>query len=382
MPPETDTLAPPSGADTPAPASSTEAAAPVDRSSDARPASSPAERTSDAPPPSSRGPEAERLDLLKAVKEAVPFKPEPDVLAEPPEHPDGEPASPRQPAETRATPTETTTSRTTDGTTSREPVPDPTPDELATWKPDTRRRFEELLQQRNAARLEATTLKDDAQRHRDFTNYLQQADLAVEDVNLLLGVGATLRKGDFQGFLNGVLPYVQMAQEACGYALPRDLQSKVDEGTIDRDTAAELSRTRYRAVRAEGDAQTAQQVSVQQHQQAHALGIQDAVNNWEAGVRQRDPDYAGKQEAVWRFATSFVQERGRYPRDQAEAIQWAKEAYDIANRMVKAAKPPPRPTALVPDGSRVVSSNAEPFPKTMKEAAIQALRRMHAGGSA
>jgi hypothetical protein len=71
--------------------------------------------------------------------------------------------------------------------------------------------------------------------HRQLTGYLREHQLAPDDVNMLLGVGASLRRGDFQGFLNGVMPYVQAAQEALGLRLPPDLPSTVEDGTGQRE---------------------------------------------------------------------------------------------------------------------------------------------------
>jgi hypothetical protein len=134
---------------------------------------------------------------------------------------------------------------------------DPTEAELKRLKPETRKRFERLLQQRDEARTAYSQVEPELAQHRQLTGYLREHQLAPDDVNMLLGVGAHLRKGDFQSFLNGVMPYVQAAQEALGQRLPPDLQQQVDEGLVSESAARELSQTRFRAIQAENQIKAA-----------------------------------------------------------------------------------------------------------------------------
>ena len=49
---------------------------------------------------------------------------------------------------------------------------------------------------------------------------MKQADIAKEDFGLVLDLAATMRRGDFRTFLEGVAPYVKLAQESLGIQLP------------------------------------------------------------------------------------------------------------------------------------------------------------------
>jgi hypothetical protein len=257
-------------------------------------------------------------------------------------------------------------------------LPDPTEAELNKLRPETRKRFERLLGQRNQARRELQALEPELAEHRQLRGYLDQNQLVPDDVNMLLGIGAALRRGDFQAFLNGVTPYVVTAQEALGLRIPKDLQAQVDQGLISVEAAGEMSRMRFRTGQAEHQLSQQSQQIVQQTQAQTLAQVQSAVNTWEANTRARDPDYQNKAVAVKRFAQALLQERGP-PRDVNEAVSLIQTAYDEATKELARIRPAPKPTRAVPSGSQGSTVSASRVPKTMKEAALMALAQGNAG---
>ena len=256
-------------------------------------------------------------------------------------------------------------------------LPDPTEAELNKLRPETRKRFERLLAQRNQARRDFQAIEPEITQHRQLQGYLRQNQLAPEDVNTLLGVGAALRRGDYQAFLQGVTPFVMTAQEALGLRLPKDLQGQVDQGLMSVEGAAEMSRLRFRAGQAEHRVTEQTQEAVQRHQEQTLAQVQEAVNTWEANTRARDPDYQNKAVAVKRFAQALLQERGP-PRDVSEAVSLIQTAYDEASKELARIRPAPKPTRAVPSGSQGSTVSASRVPKSMKEAALMALQGNHA----
>ncbi len=202
--------------------------------------------------------------------------------------------------------------------------------------------------------------------------YLQRNQLTPEDANTLLGVGAALRRGDYQGFLDGVMPYVTVSQEALGQRINPDLQRQVDDGTIDEATARELTRTRHRAVQAEARLQDANRVMTSAEQTQQVTYVRAAVDQWEAGIRQRDPDYAQISGAVRRTAQGLMQERGT-PRIAQEAVALAQAAYDEVKTTFVRMQPAPRATRLTPSSIHVATGTPNASPQNMKEAVLQAL---------
>lgn len=252
---------------------------------------------------------------------------------------------------------------------------DPSPEELSRYKKDTRERILQLIDQRNSFRAEADVT-------RTLREFLVVNDIAREDFQLTLDLAAAMRRGDFRTFLEGVGPYVQLATQALGMALPPDLQQQVQAGRLPFDAAAQMSRDRYSRALAEQHSQRATQIVSSQQQSAAqaslAQAIEQGVQAWENGIRQSDPDYGRKEETVRNFLWSVVQERG-VPNSPEMAVEIAREAYNRANNTFRAFTPQPRATKAVPSSvSRSAPGGARPEPKSLMEAAMLGLER--AGG--
>jgi len=248
--------------------------------------------------------------------------------------------------------------------------------------------MERILRERAQARDALKAVQPELEAYRQLRGYLDNAQLNHEDVNVLLGVGARLRAGDMEGFLRGVMPYVQMAEEALGLRLPNDLQNQVNQGLIHPDAAAEMGRNRYRIARAEGERQIAetrlrdtQQAREQENQGHLQQSVIDAINNWETGMRSRDPDFAGKADSVMRHARSLILERG-YPQTPQAGVAYVEEALRQVNEFTNgliARVAPPQPTKPTPHGVNGATSPAAfQEPRSMRDAMEIALRRMRA----
>jgi len=343
--------------------------------------SSPAPETTTDPKPSSGTdtqdapssgdtPLSDRDGLLEAVRAVVKVQETPAL----PSQTEGDGAA------TQGTDTDTAGTRpgetgTQTSDAAQQPGADPTEAELRKLRPETRRRFEQLLAQRDEARTTLNALSPEIEQHRQLQGYLRQHQLAPDDVNMLLGVGASLRRGDYQAFLNGVMPYVLSAQEAIGVRLAPDMQRQVDEGLITEETAREVTRTRFRANQSE-ERLRAETTSRAQEDQGRALeAVRMAVTNWENDIRTRDPDYSLKANAVRRFSQALLQEKGA-PTTPDQAVALVQEAYREATDEIARLRPPPRPTRPAPPGINGTSHGAAPEPTNMKDAVLLAMSNM------
>lgn len=244
-------------------------------------------------------------------------------------------------------------------------------DDWKNLKPRTRKSIERLRGHLKAAQADLDTLRPQAEAFRRLNEYMETNQLTVEDTNLLLGVGAALRRGDFKAFLDGVRPYIQLAEEAVGARFPADIQEQVDGGYITEEAARELSTTRHKASQLESTVR-------QRDLSDHAASLRSAVNGWEEGIRKQDPDYGHKQGAVLRYAKALIAERGA-PKTPAEAVALVTQAYGDVNRDFGAVvRPKLQPTRPTPS-STPSATTAAPEPKTMLEAAMQALQRSRGG---
>jgi len=249
--------------------------------------------------------------------------------------------------------------------------------EIDGFSPRTRKRIDEFRAEIKGLRSQIAPLEAQAQTTQALQNFLKQADIAKEDFGLVLDLAAAMRRGDFRTFLEGVAPYVKLAQESLGIQLPVDLQRAVQSGHMTQDAA------RYTAqVRAQQQLAEAQlgRVTQETSQRDHAEAVRDfqasvagAVSEWEKGVRRSDPDYARTEPVVRELLHAVVHERGP-PRSPAEAVEIAKQAYERAKAMSSRFMPSPRGTHQVPSSiNRVNGARTEP--KSLKEAIHFAIER-------
>ena len=337
----------------------------VETLQDAATSAAPAERSQTTPDVTASPSEAEKSDtketLLEAVLKAV--KPADDADGE-------EPLAGTSPP-SESVPSSEPEAKTGEADKGQDLTKDPTAEELAAYNKRTRERIEQLLGQRNGYKAEAEVTQT-------LRNFLVTNDIAREDFQLTLDLAAAMRRGDFQAFLTGVGPYVQLATQALGITLPQDLQGEVQQGRVSFDAAAQMSRDRYaralaeqRATRVTQVANTQQTAAQQQHL---SRTIEQTVSAWENGIRQNDPDYGRKEETVRNFLWAVVQERGA-PQSPEHAVEIAKEAYSRANRTLQTFAPQRQPTRAVPSSINRAASGARPEPRSMMEAAELGLAR-------
>ena len=249
--------------------------------------------------------------------------------------------------------------------------------EIDGFSPRTRKRIDEFRAEIKGLRSQIAPLEAQAQTTQALQNFLKQADIAKEDFGLVLDLAAAMRRGDFRTFLEGVAPYVKLAQESLGIQLPADLQRAVQSGHMTQDAARYTAQVRAREQLAQGQlARVTQETTQRDHAQAvreFQASVAGAVSNWEQGVRRSDPDYARTEHVVRELLHAVVHERGP-PRSPAEAVEIAKQAYERAKAMSSRFMPSPRGTHQVPSSiNRVNGARTEP--KSLKEAIHFAIER-------
>jgi hypothetical protein len=249
--------------------------------------------------------------------------------------------------------------------------------EIDAYSPRTRKRIDAFRAEIKGLKSQIAPLETLARTTAELQNFLRQADIAKEDFGLVLDLAAAMRRGDFRTFLEGVAPYVKLAQESLGIQLPADLQAAVQGGHMTQDAARYTAQVRAQQQLAQGQlARVSQETSQRDHAQAmqqfQAL-VAGAVSDWEKGIRRSDPDYARTEPVVRELLHAVVHERGP-PRSPAEAVEIAKQAYERARAMTSRFMPSPRGTHQVPSSiNRVNGARTEP--KSLKEAIHFAIER-------
>lgn len=338
--------------------------------SDAAPAPSPAPAPDVSSPSPSQPPAETSADagqskesLLDAVLKVVPATTETDVLLRPKD--DAAPPDAAQPASEDQAETETD-----DSDDDEAPVGE---------SPDTRRKVNKLLKQRRELRDELSRISGPAQIGSELETFARTNDLSGEDVAATLRMAAMLRAGDYRSFYQAIAPFVRTAQEYLGIVLPRDLQSRVQQGHMTEDAAKEFARQRYDQQRAEFERSAAEATQGRQAVQYVQDDVRRAVSSFELRLSANDPDYKAKAPAVRRAAQAMLFERGGAIGSVEEALEITRAAYDEVNRQVRSYQPKPQATRPSANGTGQTPS-ARSSPNSMMEAALAGLENARRTG--
>jgi len=233
-------------------------------------------------------------------------------------------------------------------------------------------RFKKLIAQKHALREQAMAYEADAKQYRDIQSFMQSNGLTAEEVAQSLDMLAQMKTGDPAKAYELMLQRTQALAVMAGKQLPTDLEEKVEQGYIDRETAQDLHQQR---VSAERKAQLAQSQLAQrsvQDQRSQVNAMASAVSAWEQATKSSDPDFDLKAELVKDRVRAHVASNGM-PRNAEEALRLSKDAYDAVTQTllrVRGDKAPMRTTV----GGKT-NGSAQPEPKSL----LDVIRRVSAG---
>lgn len=222
-------------------------------------------------------------------------------------------------------------------------------------------RFQQLISQRNE-------LRPDAQRYRHLQTFLTENAISQEEAANALTVAA-LVKSDPAKAWEELKPIVQDLCTRLGLIVPADLRQQVASGAITQEVAQVIAKERARAAQLEGRmtheqavAERKRQNEEQQAALAQARTLRDAVVEWEQSMREKDPDFSKKHEALTRHVL-FLQHRDGKPKDAEGVRKQLGEALKATNAEL-AARRPARPAVTPVTGGRV-ARNAQQAPTSM-----------------
>lgn len=227
----------------------------------------------------------------------------------------------------------------------------------------THPRFKEVVEEKNRFR-------EDSQQYGKITEFMAQNNLTPDEVAEGFRVMSAIKNDPKRGheILSGHLG--QLAQ-ATGVQLSDELKSKVEEGYLDEESARELSVARSELAHERSLREQAQQRNDQAAVATRQRGITSEVDQWEGRMRQRDPDFDHKFMELNDRLAVMVSERG-HPSDGAEALVYAKEAYDTVSARHRG-RLPEKPAIRSAVGGKL-GGTPLPEPQSLQEAVAVALR--------
>lgn len=230
---------------------------------------------------------------------------------------------------------------------------------------------------------EIKALRPQAEQWGKVTKFMEVHDLTPKEVADGFVMMALL-KNEPAKFVEAIQPYLQAAQRFVGEGpLPKDLADRVESGEISETAAKEIV-----ALRA--GKEHVEQVSTRDRERNEAHQAQEvaaarvsAVDHWVASKKsgpQADPDFAAIEGLVRDRARAIVIERaqaGNPPMTPAAAVEVVEEAYKQIKTATKPLRPAKPSVRHIPSGGSA-STNAQPKPATLFDAAKQGLQRARA----
>lgn len=233
-------------------------------------------------------------------------------------------------------------------------------------------RFRDLVKEKNQYKAQAAEYEGDAKQYRDIQAFMQQHSLSAEDVANSLQMLAKMRNGspaEAYELLQGRMEEIAIA---AGKKLPADLEEKVDQGYIDRDTASELHQARVNAERQAQAASTQLEQRTQQDAQAQVVAMANAVSAWEVSTKATDPDYDLKADLVKDRVRAQIAANGM-PKTKEDAVKLSKDAYDQVTQALLRVRGDKQPMRTAVGGK--TNGSAAPEPKNL----LDVIRRVSSG---
>lgn len=269
-----------------------------------------------------------------------------------------------------------------------EPLGDVTEEELKSYKPQTRKRIEGLLDERKRLTEERDALRPAADQMETLQTFMQERQLTPQNVSELLVVGGLAMSADpkdLRAALTRVDQFRDQIRSQLGEILPEDLQKKVDEGLMDAESAKEVALSRVetqrassKVAKADEQVQTAtKQVQTVDETRA-AEAVHATISDWQRSKYSSDPDYPQKAALLQKEIKLRVMEAGGKVLDKAKALEIAEAAYKEVNTVFKSLTPPNKQPKRVLQ-SKAYSGNMASKPNSELEAAMAGLERARGG---
>jgi hypothetical protein len=245
---------------------------------------------------------------------------------------------------------------------------EPTEEELKSWKPKTKERFEKLQTMYREEKEAREKAEVDAGHYKQFTEFLDTNRISQDEANQLFNIGAMMKNDPVEA-LKLITPYYQDLLQVTGNILPPDLQKQVAEGYITRENALKMSQMQAQNATKQAIEQDQTQYQKQQQnrqQQDQMKAIQGGISSWERNWSTSDPDYSKKKDRVLdrvELMLTRAAKSGALPQTVEQAVELANKAKSDVEAELAQFKPKKSVTTV--DGGS--SSTALPEPKNTED---------------
>lgn len=234
-------------------------------------------------------------------------------------------------------------------------------------------RFKELIREKNSYKARASEYESDANQYRQIQQFMNARQLSAEEVAEGLMLMAEMKSGDPAKAYDQLSKKLDQLAPFAGKKLPQELEERVEQGYVDRETAQQLY---YQQMRASQQAALAQQQLSKQRQleqQQKMTSMVDSVSAWETATREKDPDFDLKADLVKDRVRAHFAQHGM-PKSSEEALAISMQAYDRVTEALRKVQTPKQPVRSAVGGR--TNGAASPEPQNL----LDVVRRAAAGG--
>ena len=206
-------------------------------------------------------------------------------------------------------------------------------------------RFQALVQEKNTYKAKLAEYEPDAQQYRQIQQFMETNRLTAEEVAEELALLAEMKVGDPAKAAAKLTQRLEQLQLAAGEKLPAELEQKVADGYVDRETATAMHRKAVAAERKAEQAEQDREARARQDAQQQVQRVAGAVGAWELATKAADPDFDLKVDLVKDRVRALVAANGM-PKTADEAVALSKQAYEHVTGLMRRAvgtKPAMRP---------------------------------------
>jgi hypothetical protein len=233
-------------------------------------------------------------------------------------------------------------------------------------------RFRELVKEKNTYKAQMAEYEADAKQYRDIQGFMQSNNLTAEEVVEGFEIMAQM-KSDPAKAREALAKRMELLELATGHKLPPDLEDKIEQGYIDRETAQDLHQQRVSAERKAQLAQVQLDRRSIDDQRSQVNAMASAVSAWEQATKSSDPDFDLKAELVKDRVRAHVASHGM-PKNAEQALKLSKDAYDAVTQTLLRVRGDKAPMRTAVGGK--TNGSAAPEPKNL----LDVIRRASAGG--
>lgn len=237
-------------------------------------------------------------------------------------------------------------------------------------------RWQEKLRAERALKADVAALEPDAKAHRDVLGFMDANRLSHDDVRSGFAIMAAIRTDPAKAW-ELLQPTIKSIREFLGHDLPADLQAKVEDGSVDEDTARETTRLRNERIQQGQREEYAQRQAEARAQADTGQAAGTAVDAWLNGQASADPDFSHVSpllEGEILRLQRVAQAEGKPFNTAESAVAMTTAAYANVKANLTRLRPAPQAIAPRPRSSAPAGGTTPPAPTNLRDAIRQAVR--------